>query len=627
MDSAAARMYLGHALSASGGEKLSCREISMFIPTALGSSHRHGAITGKVRCWLGSSLLLGPLTLTAACSSSPGGADTQSADDPTGLGGQSTVSSTGGSPSAMGGVTIDLGAGGTSASACGDGILTSDEACDDANLLDGDGCSADCLGVESGFSCPLAGLPCQRVARCGDGVVVPPEICDDGNLAALDGCATNCQLESGFKCTGSPSVCTPTTCGDGLTEGTEGCDDGNHVPFDGCGTRCQSEPDCTQGACRSRCGDGLTLGEACDDGNNLDGDGCAADCTIEPGFECAEQLADCDTVGGACVVRTDVIYRDFAGEAANEHPDFLGCEVLPVTLGLVEPHLDGEGKPVLAAESSTTACVSSKASFAEWYRTTGSSVEVPGTLDLFDNGSGAFVNRYGTNGEPWIDAEGNAYDGSPLFFPLDGLGRQAPGFPSPDEPAEACLNRKYGERPENFVGGTHNFHFTSEVMHWFKYDTSTNARLDFTGDDDVWVFINGTLAVDLGGVHHPADGSVTLDATTGPLYGLVPGGVYAIKVFQAERRICGSTFRLTLSGFSTGRSQCRPLCGDGIVSLGEECDDGINDGGYNECGPDCRRGEFCGDGVLQSLFEDCDDGNNIDGDGCGSACRRLVPPR
>lgn len=524
------------------------------------------------------------------------------------------------------GVPIPIASGGTTAPVsrvCGNGQLTADEACDDGNQVDGDGCSANCRTVESGFTCPNAGKPCQRVARCGDGAVTQPEPCDDGNQANGDGCNSTCRLEAGYKCSGSPSTCSPTTCGDGVAEGTEGCDDGNVFPFDGCGSRCDAEPDCSQGACRSRCGDGMVLGEACDDGNNVSGDGCSSDCTVESGFKCTELHSDCERLNDKCVVRTDVIYRDFTGETTGEHPDFIGCSVLPVTTGLVEARLDTEGKPVLVGSGSTTACITSPTTFKEWYRKAASNVEVAGLVTLFDNGNGGFVNRYGKNGEPWVDAAGKAYDGNPLFFPLDGKGKQDPAYTPKDEPAEACINGKYGKAPASYGAANHNFHFTSEVTHWFKYDANGTATLAFTGDDDVWVFLNGTLAVDLGGVHHPADGSVTIGSATAAQYGLEDGKVYAIKVFQAERRICGSTFRLTLSGFSTARSDCQATCGDGIVALGEECDDGANDGGYNECGPGCRRGEYCGDGIIQAGHEDCDDGNANDGDGCGSACRDL----
>jgi cysteine-rich repeat protein len=94
-------------------------------------------------------------------------------------------------------------------------------------------------------------------------------------------------------------------------------------------------------------------------------------------------------------------------------------------------------------------------------------------------------------------------------------------------------------------------------------------------------------------------------------------------VFHAERKVEGSSFKLTLSGFSTSRSDCTPICGDAIVTLGEECDDGVNDGGYEQCGPNCVLGARCGDGVVQE-GEDCDDGNRRDGDACGSSCRVLI---
>jgi cysteine-rich repeat protein len=68
---------------------------------------------------------------------------------------------------------------------CGDGKLTEDEACDDGNLLGGDGCAANCLGVEPGFSCSPPGVPCHVVALCGDGVVASNEMCDDDNDQAV----------------------------------------------------------------------------------------------------------------------------------------------------------------------------------------------------------------------------------------------------------------------------------------------------------------------------------------------------------------------------------------------------------------------------------------------------------
>jgi cysteine-rich repeat protein len=51
----------------------------------------------------------------------------------------------------------------------------------------------------------------------------------------------------------------------------------------------------------------------------------------------------------------------------------------------------------------------------------------------------------------------------------------------------------------------------------------------------------------------------------------------------------------------------------------------MNTGGYGLCGPGCKYGEFCGDGIVQSQYEDCDDGVN-DGNPCPSGCRILVIP-
>src|SRR5690606_31406831 len=108
---------------------------------------------------------------------------------------------------------------------CGDGLLTADEACDDGNTEDGDGCSADCKSVEPGMICTPPGQPCRQLVRCGDGLRSGPELCDDGNTVNGDGCDDLCKIEIGYKCEGDTlSVCTETVCGDNVQEGTESCD-------------------------------------------------------------------------------------------------------------------------------------------------------------------------------------------------------------------------------------------------------------------------------------------------------------------------------------------------------------------------------------------------------------------
>lgn len=77
------------------------------------------------------------------------------------------------------------------------------------------------------------------------------------------------------------------------------------------------------------------------------------------------------------------------------------------------------------------------------------------------------------------------------------------------------------------------------------------------------------------------------------------------------------------TGGTTDTTGGTGVCGDGVIDEGEVCDDGINDGEYNGCNPDCQAlGPFCGD-AEQNGPETCDDGNDDNTDGCTTAC---APP-
>jgi len=180
--------------------------------------------------------------------------------------------------------------------------------------------------------------------------------------------------------------------------------------------------------------------------------------------------------------------RDFN----DTHPDF---EYVIVTdPGIVQNTLGADGKPVYTGQTGNPSTTGA-ANFNQWYNDVpGVNLSAPLTITLTNPGTGIY-----------------SYSNS-SFFPIN--------------------NQLLGNQ-----GRANNYHFTFELHNTFTY--LGGEEFTFTGDDDVWVFINKQLVIDLGAVHGALTGSVDLDTL-----GLTPGQNYAFDFFFAERHTSESNMRI-----------------------------------------------------------------------------------
>ena len=118
---------------------------------------------------------------------------------------------------------------------------------------------------------------------------------------------------------------------------------------------------------------------------------------------------------------------------------------------------------------------------------------------------------------------------NPGFYPVD-------DFEYLDS-AKTVKNPKFDW---NVNGCRHNYSFAMKISAQFQY--IPGQYFEFRGDDDVWVFIDNRLAVDIGGCHSPVEGAVNLDTM-----GLEEGKIYPFHIFFSERNATGSNFKMRTS--------------------------------------------------------------------------------
>jgi fibro-slime domain-containing protein len=214
------------------------------------------------------------------------------------------------------------------------------------------------------------------------------------------------------------------------------------------------------------------------------------------------------------------------GHYAGNISSYLGNDKKPVFVGgghkVVEQWTDAEHRPICYAlydaglgdhegefaSQEDTGAIASMASFDQWYRDVpGVNLSKPLTITLYRQEDGSYV--FDDETDPLYEERGG-------FFPIEDELFGNPGG-SPDR----------------------NFHFTYELHARFTYDAEGAQVFKFVGDDDVWVFINGRLVIDLGGVHSATTQFVDLNRL-----GLEHGETYHLDFFFAERHRTQSNFRI-----------------------------------------------------------------------------------